>query len=135
MDVDGVIERVREVEEQDGDADSTSQHLSAVELQNLPSHAAPDFETAAECSVCLAAISPGQDIVRLPCGHLYHHTCIVRWLARSRHCPFCRASAVEPSNGRESADARGEEGGGGGGAAGGVDLIQELGSNWTLGVL
>jgi hypothetical protein len=91
-----VIERVREVEEQsDADEDSASQHLSASELESLPARAATDQESAIECSVCLASLSAGQDVVRLPCAHIYHHACIVRWLASSRRCPFCRASAVE----------------------------------------
>ena len=126
MDVEAVIERVREVEQGggDGDCDPSSQHLSASELENLPAHQAADCETVSDCAVCLVAVSSGQDVVRLPCAHTYHHPCIVRWLARSRRCPFCRASAVEPTAGRENADA--SRGGGGGGVAeSGGGLLQK----------
>ena len=103
MGVDAIIERVREVEEQsEADEDGASQHLSASELESLPARAATDREGAVECSVCLAFLSAGQDVVRLPCAHIYHHACIVRWLASSRRCPFCRASAVVENGGRSA---------------------------------
>lgn len=111
MDVDAVIELVRSVQEEQGDEDETpSDHLSARELEDLPSHPATDEDGSGECVVCLEAVCSGQQVARLPCAHAFHHPCIVRWLARSRQCPYCRTELVPPLG---CAD----EGGGAGGDA------------------
>ena len=53
----------------------------------LSSHA-----SAAECSVCLEALSRGDTVVTLPCGHYFHEPCVVAgWLSRRSTCPLCRA--------------------------------------------
>ena len=39
----------------------------------------------------LALLSPpGEETVRLQCGHTYHADCLLRWLARSGSCPLCK---------------------------------------------
>ncbi|KFX89808.1 hypothetical protein O988_08485 [Pseudogymnoascus sp. VKM F-3808] len=42
-----------------------------------------------QCVVCMDQLSEGDDIRRLPCGHLFHYECIRRWLF-NRRCPVCR---------------------------------------------
>ncbi|KAK1292537.1 E3 ubiquitin ligase BIG BROTHER [Acorus calamus] len=42
------------------------------------------------CPVCLQRLVIGEEIKRMPCGHLFHGECIFRWLERSRTCPMCR---------------------------------------------
>ena len=32
------------------------------------------------------------DIVKLPCRHMYHCVCVFRWLEKNNSCPLCRAS-------------------------------------------
>ena len=46
--------------------------------------------TARDCSICLCA---GFEGVRLPCGHVFHTECIVKWLRCRVECPNCRQSA------------------------------------------
>lgn len=29
------------------------------------------------------------------CGHVFHHQCLMKWLARSKTCPHCRSSVLE----------------------------------------
>jgi hypothetical protein len=42
------------------------------------------------CSICLAELLVGSQATRLPCSHLYHEGCIMKWLGRSNTCPMCR---------------------------------------------
>ena len=42
------------------------------------------------CSICSERLVDGVVLTRLPCGHLYHISCIVPWLNRSCTCPDCR---------------------------------------------
>uniref|UniRef100_UPI00358DE7A8 E3 ubiquitin-protein ligase RNF103 n=1 Tax=Myxine glutinosa TaxID=7769 RepID=UPI00358DE7A8 len=48
------------------------------------------------CVICLELFSCGCQITALPCGHAFHHQCILRWLYNSRHCcPICRHPAYQ----------------------------------------
>ncbi|XP_044512268.1 probable E3 ubiquitin-protein ligase XERICO [Mangifera indica] len=42
------------------------------------------------CAVCLEDFQFDFENVQLPCGHVYHKDCIVRWLEVSNMCPLCR---------------------------------------------
>ena len=44
----------------------------------------------ASCSVCLEDVLAGSEATKLPCSHLYHGDCIVKWLQNSKYCPLCR---------------------------------------------
>nr|CAB3468120.1 unnamed protein product [Digitaria exilis] len=73
-----------------------------VDVTKLPEHAYTQSSRrrssgdAAQCSVCLGAVKPGEMVRRLPlCRHLYHVECIDMWLASHATCPLCR-SDVEP---------------------------------------
>jgi hypothetical protein len=99
MDEDSVVAAVRAAEAQ-GDIDyDACIHLSALELESLPAHTLAEPESGAECSVCLAQMSCGQQVARLSCGHMFHRSCIVRWFARSRRCPYCRTPISRASDG------------------------------------
>ncbi|ERN01540.1 hypothetical protein AMTRI_Chr03g148480 [Amborella trichopoda] len=43
------------------------------------------------CGVCLDELESGEGLTRLPCSHSYHSHCLLPWLSRSSHCPYCRA--------------------------------------------
>ena len=43
-----------------------------------------------DCSVCLEEYDVGEELVKVPCGHLMHRKCVRRVLAQSCHCPICR---------------------------------------------
>lgn len=46
---------------------------------------------SSECVVCLENFVSEELLMGLPCGHAFHHQCIVVWLAGGRHCcPVCR---------------------------------------------
>jgi len=44
------------------------------------------------CAICMEDVESEERVVGLPCGHGFHHGCIVRWLAfhGSGGCPLCR---------------------------------------------
>ena len=43
-----------------------------------------------ECIICIEKFEGGLELTRLPCSHVYHGDCIVKWLETSRLCPLCR---------------------------------------------
>ena len=43
-----------------------------------------------ECTICLDEFLEGDEVALMPCGHVYHDGCIVKWLETSHLCPLCR---------------------------------------------
>ncbi|XVE55331.1 hypothetical protein DITRI_Ditri03aG0150100 [Diplodiscus trichospermus] len=43
-----------------------------------------------QCTICLDGLLDIDDVASMPCGHVYHGGCIVRWLETSHLCPLCR---------------------------------------------
>ena len=43
-----------------------------------------------DCAICLAVMRATANVIRLPCGHDFHKTCITRWLATNPRCPIDR---------------------------------------------
>eukprot|EP00747_Dinoflagellata_sp_TGD_P180368 gnl/TRDRNA2_/TRDRNA2_32718_c0_seq1.p1 gnl/TRDRNA2_/TRDRNA2_32718_c0~~gnl/TRDRNA2_/TRDRNA2_32718_c0_seq1.p1 ORF type:complete len:229 (+),score=33.40 gnl/TRDRNA2_/TRDRNA2_32718_c0_seq1:46-732(+) len=89
--------------------------LSEAALARLMPEPAPppgdaEGERSTECCVCLLLIDEGSSSLRLPCcARLYHHECLIRWLAVMARCPMCRqpvlASGGDSAQRREEADA------------------------------
>nr|XP_043630225.1 probable E3 ubiquitin-protein ligase XERICO [Erigeron canadensis] len=47
--------------------------------------------TKQECSVCLVEFKPNSEINRLSCGHVFHKSCLEKWLKYwNVTCPLCR---------------------------------------------
>jgi len=42
------------------------------------------------CAVCCNGYSRGEEMIQLPCEHLFHRECIMEWLKRQNTCPTCR---------------------------------------------
>ena len=42
-----------------------------------------------ECVICLQDMEEGQELIMLPCSHIYHEKCILSWVERKRKCPLC----------------------------------------------
>ncbi|OAY77925.1 E3 ubiquitin-protein ligase RING1-like [Ananas comosus] len=44
------------------------------------------------CVICTEDFEQGAPLCRMPCCHVFHEGCLVRWLKQSRLCPLCRFS-------------------------------------------
>ena len=90
---------------------------AAIELHALPhvrlpaaqaSDTSTDRSREEECSICLVAYTPGDELRDLPCRHCFHRACIDEWLLRKNRpletgsqvvhrlpmCPLCKAVPV-----------------------------------------
>ncbi|XP_068318990.1 E3 ubiquitin-protein ligase SGR9, amyloplastic-like [Pyrus communis] len=43
-----------------------------------------------ECVICKEEMREDRDVCELPCRHLFHWMCILRWLRKRNTCPCCR---------------------------------------------
>ncbi|KAK4402719.1 E3 ubiquitin-protein ligase RING1-like [Sesamum angolense] len=69
--------------------------IVAGELQIVAVNGGKDDDGASmmaeeSCSICLEEFSDGGLGTRLPCSHMFHENCIVRWLQGNHVCPLCR---------------------------------------------
>ncbi|KAL6657229.1 hypothetical protein ACP70R_005009 [Stipagrostis hirtigluma subsp. patula] len=57
-------------------------------------------QEAVECAFCLSGIEEGEEVRELRCRHLFHRSCLDRWLlARPlATCPLCRRRLLTPSS-------------------------------------
>ncbi|CAL0305387.1 unnamed protein product [Lupinus luteus] len=44
------------------------------------------------CSICLEEFIEEEEVLAMPCKHMYHQECIINWLQRCDTCPLCRYS-------------------------------------------
>jgi hypothetical protein len=67
----------------------------------------PGGEPLDDCAICLDEFMGGNQCRQLPCQHVFHGTCIARWLIeRSATCPLCKVDLYEDdeSSGSSSAE-------------------------------
>jgi hypothetical protein len=70
---------------------SSSSSSSSVETDSLPTTISICCQPLSkECIICQENYQPGEMILKLPCCHLYHETCLFRWLSTAHTCPLCR---------------------------------------------
>eukprot|EP00928_Gymnodinium_smaydae_P013978 TRINITY_DN15068_c0_g1_i1.p1 TRINITY_DN15068_c0_g1~~TRINITY_DN15068_c0_g1_i1.p1 ORF type:complete len:436 (-),score=63.79 TRINITY_DN15068_c0_g1_i1:49-1356(-) len=48
-----------------------------------------------ECELCLTDYERGDELMRLPCLHLFHCACVQPWLQKSYTCPVCQTDVCE----------------------------------------
>ncbi len=47
------------------------------------------------CSICLCEYEKGETITQLPCGHLYHDSCLDAWTKNHVRCPLCNFDLMQ----------------------------------------
>ena len=69
-------------------AETAVQPLGPLQLEDTKlAHSLSDV-----CAVCLEPRLKQQQVLTLPCGHVFHARCARRWLMSSEGCPTCRAT-------------------------------------------
>jgi hypothetical protein len=48
-------------------------------------------ETTA-CAICMSDIQTGYRLIQLGCSHVYHQSCLKKWLLHRSICPVCKAN-------------------------------------------
>jgi hypothetical protein len=46
--------------------------------------------TYTQCAICVEDFVVGDPVRNLPCTHLFHLSCVDRWLTMDTHCPLCK---------------------------------------------
>ncbi|CAK0779108.1 hypothetical protein CVIRNUC_004697 [Coccomyxa viridis] len=77
-----------------------------------PGGARSEEEEEEQCAVCRMEFEPEEEVVALPCKHLYHGECISQWLKDRKACPICgRELLPEAKQAERSRDAVMEQSG------------------------
>ena len=50
------------------------------------------YNHSSDCPVCLEKLGSHDEVCTLGCGHLFHATCMYKWLETTHTCPCCRQS-------------------------------------------
>jgi len=59
-------------------------------VAKLPRMSAEERHTKLQCPICIANFEMGDELLQLPCLHLFHQRCVSIWLKRANSCPLCR---------------------------------------------
>lgn len=72
---------------------SKRQHL----VSSLPreKYCAQQHKDLTECELCLVDYEEGDELLRLPCMHIFHRSCVDPWLLKAATCPVCQVNACE----------------------------------------
>eukprot|EP00181_Compsopogon_caeruleus_P001893 CAMPEP_0184683600 /NCGR_PEP_ID=MMETSP0312-20130426/11973_1 /TAXON_ID=31354 /ORGANISM="Compsopogon coeruleus, Strain SAG 36.94" /LENGTH=290 /DNA_ID=CAMNT_0027136065 /DNA_START=245 /DNA_END=1117 /DNA_ORIENTATION=- len=69
----------------------TQSHAAAPDaVAALPKFELPACLAKGECPVCREELSPGKEVMQMPCSHLFCTSCLEPWLRVNNTCPTCR---------------------------------------------
>ncbi|XP_074646773.1 E3 ubiquitin-protein ligase AMFR-like [Tubulanus polymorphus] len=73
----------------------------------FPIATADDYSSTDDCAICWDKMEMAR---KLPCGHIFHSSCLRSWLEQDTTCPTCRMSLSDP--GEETPPVQEERGAG-----------------------
>ena len=104
-----VIERVHQSNGTNSiEYESVNTYLTSAQLKKLKiskincNHLNPEIVKKGDifsdqCSICLDDYKEGETIVKLKCSHIYHKSCLEKWLLKHNSCPYCKTE-INPSD-------------------------------------
>ncbi|KAG0167435.1 hypothetical protein DFQ30_006058 [Apophysomyces sp. BC1015] len=63
-----------------------------------------DPDEQSECIICQETFGVKTELIRMPCKHEYHGSCIRQWLGVSGTCPMCRCSVLSEEDQQKTDD-------------------------------
>ncbi|KAG0320451.1 hypothetical protein BGZ97_000163 [Linnemannia gamsii] len=100
--LDDIITQMMELQNrQHGPVGATDEIINAIPHHNLTDE---ELEAKTECSVCKDEFAKEDNLLQLPCKHIFHEDCIKPWLKVSGTCPTCRFSLVGGQDGQRAGD-------------------------------
>ncbi|KAG5449274.1 E3 ubiquitin-protein ligase rnf126 [Clonorchis sinensis] len=69
--------------------------IQQLPVQKLTEDSVAQYKT---CSICFEDYQVSEEVMQLPCQHVYHTTCVTTWLKQHATCPVCRKDL----NGRDT---------------------------------
>ncbi|KAL3530304.1 hypothetical protein ACH5RR_009626 [Cinchona calisaya] len=66
---------------------ATKSSIENLEVVRLDCSSSRNF-----CSICQEELLMGSQATKLPCSHMFHGDCVVKWLQENHLCPYCRFS-------------------------------------------
>ncbi|XP_021895870.1 E3 ubiquitin-protein ligase CIP8-like [Carica papaya] len=67
-------------------------------VANLPT--VYEISSGGACTVCMERVDSGVSAKKIPCGHVYHASCIATWLSHCNSCPLCRRQIIISAAGK-----------------------------------
>ena len=74
------------------DSIELSKDMIKIHLYNYPNCSHNNVETNGshkQCSICLCDYIAEDKIFELSCNHVFHNTCLIKWLQQKKICPIC----------------------------------------------
>lgn len=65
-------------------AESSINELQRIKYSNT------DTGNLHECTVCKDDLVIDEEVIKMPCNHLFHPDCLLTWLKMHNSCPTCR---------------------------------------------
>ena len=68
-------------------------------LNVLPENRISDInklnEENKKCLICLDEYVNNDNVIYLPCFHIFHKNCIIQWIKKHANCPLCKININE----------------------------------------
>ncbi|XP_030519407.1 E3 ubiquitin-protein ligase SGR9, amyloplastic-like [Rhodamnia argentea] len=77
--------------ESDPNQDQVTLGVSRSTIEKLERNSCSVWDGDGCCCICLEELNGVDKVMEIPCSHLFHSKCIVKWLERTDSCPLCRS--------------------------------------------